>query len=232
MKQWELDGFVGKRLYRGPNMEDRGFRNVHNENMTMTGRIANNNTGSEMMNLVEMTEILVPCFGMNQIMKDGDVLVGIAGAEISVGIGMVVREKLGRIFNWSYGAGQTAHNSAKYAKTVKPDYPTIVAPKPVHAEHVLKALDAGLVVGRDLGCSPVNLAIAHAGGYEIDLDNIIERAWIELESVGCSKDELSKPSPKMSREEIIAKADEILPGIPTAKLYKASEIVTKKELEV
>ena len=108
MKQWELDGFVGKRLYRGPNMEDRGFRNVHNENMTMTGRIANNNTGSEMMNLVEMTEILVPCFGMNQIMKDGDVLVGIAGAEISVGIGMVVREKLGRIFTWSYGAGQTA----------------------------------------------------------------------------------------------------------------------------
>lgn len=232
MKQWELDGFVGKRLYRGPNMEDRGFRNVHNENMTMTGRIANNNTGSEMMNLVEMTEILVPCFGMNQIMKDGDVLVGIAGAEISVGIGMVVREKLGRIFNWSYGAGQTAHNSAKYAKTVKSDYPAIVAPKPVHAEHVLKALDAGLVVGRDLGCSPVNLAIAHAGGYEIDLDNITERAWIELESVGCSKDELSKPSPKMSREEIIAKADEILPGIPTAKLYKASEIVTKKELEV
>ncbi len=232
MKQWSLEGFAGKRLYRGPNTEDRGFRNIHNENMTMTGRIANNNTGSEMMNLVEMTEVLVPCFGMNQIMKDGDLLIGIAGGEFSVGIGMVVREKLGRIFNWSYGAGQTAHNSAKYAKTVKSDYPAVAAPKAVHAEHVLKALEAGLVVGKDLGCSPVNMAIAHAGGFEIALDNITERAWIELESVGLPRANFEKPSPKLSHDEIIAKADEILPGMSTGKLYKFSEVVNVKYLEV
>ncbi len=232
MKQWSSEGFAGKRLYRGPNATDRGFRNVHNENMTMTGRIANNNTGSEMMNLVEMTEVLVPCFGMNQIMKDGDVLVGVAGAEVSVGIGMVVREHRGRIFDWSYGAGQTAHNSGEYAKTVKSDYPAIVAPKSVHAAHVLKALDAGLVVGKDLGCSPVNLAVAHAGGYEIALDNITERAWVELESVGCKKADFEKPSPKLSKEEIIAKADEILPGMPTGKIYKSADIVNVEYLEV
>ena len=52
MTQWNSDYYAGKRLYRGPNTQDRGYRNPHNENMTMTGRIANNNTGSEMMNMV------------------------------------------------------------------------------------------------------------------------------------------------------------------------------------
>ncbi len=231
MTQWNSKYYAGKRLYRGPSTEDRGYRNVHNENMTMTGRIANNNTGSEMMNLVEMSEILVPCFGMNQIMRNGDLLIGRAGAEVSVGIGMVVREQRGRIFQWSYGAGKTAHNSGEYARTVKSDFPAVAAPKSVHAEYTLRALECGLVPGQELGCSPVVLSIAKAGGFPIAFDKIEDRAWIELESVGIHKADLEKPSTPMSREEIIAKADEILPGLPEAKLYKHSEVVEIREIE-
>ncbi len=231
MSQWNTEYYVGKRLYRGPNTEDRGYRNVHNENMTMTGRIANNNTGSEMMNMVDMTEILVPCFGMNQIMKNGDLLIGPAGPEFSVGIGMVVKEHFGRIFNWSYGAGKTAHNSGLYARTVKSDFPAVAAPKSVHAEYTLRALESGLVPGQELGCSPVVLSIAKAGGFPIALDKIEDRAWIELESVGIRKADLEKPSKPMSREEIIAKAEEILPGMAQGKLYKNSEVVEIREIE-
>ena len=83
----------------------------HNETQTITGRIANNNTGSEMMNMVDMTEVLVPAYGALEIMRDGEVLIGVAGPEISVGIGMVVYENYGRIFNRSYGAGKTIPQS-------------------------------------------------------------------------------------------------------------------------
>ena len=89
----------------------------------------NNNTGSEMMNLVDMTEILVTFLGQIEIMRGGEILVGLAGPEISVGIGMVVRERRGRIFGWNYGPGKTAHRSGIYAKTVKCDYPVICACK-------------------------------------------------------------------------------------------------------
>ena len=183
------------------------------------------------MNMVVMTEILVPRFGMNQIMKGGDLLIGTAGAEVSVGIGMVVREHRGRIFQWSYGAGKTAHNSGLYAKTVKSDFPAVAAPKSVHAEYTLRALECGLIPGQELGCSPVVLSIAHAGGFPIALDKIEDRAWIELESVGIHKAELAKPVTPLSREEIIARADEILPGLPTAKVYKNSEVVEIREIE-
>ena len=126
MKQWDaIDAYRGKQLFRGPNFEDRWPRVPHNETQTITGRIANNNTGSEMMNVIDMTEVLVPAYGALEVMKDGEVLIGVAGPEISVGIGMVVFETYGRIFNRSYGAGKTAHNSGEYAKTVKSDYPAI-----------------------------------------------------------------------------------------------------------
>ncbi|MGI6586166.1 MAG: hypothetical protein ACOX3L_09580 [Lutisporaceae bacterium] len=159
----------------------------------MSGRIANNNTGSEMMDLVEMTEILVPFLGQIEIMRDGNVLVGLAGPEISVGIGMVVRERQGRIFGWQYGAGMTAHRSGVYAKTVKSDYPAIVADKKVVAEYTIRALEAGMIPGLHIGCSPVVLSIAKAMGYPIAFDNITDRAWIELESVGISRKSLETP---------------------------------------
>ncbi|MCD8037169.1 MAG: hypothetical protein LUE88_07335 [Clostridiales bacterium] len=233
MKQWDaIDEYRGKRLFRGPNFEDRWPRVPHNETQTITGRIANNNTGSEMMNVVDMTEILVPAYGLIEIMKDGEVLIGPAGPEISVGIGMVVFETYGRIFNRSYGAGKTAHNSGLYAKTVKSDYPAIAGRKSTLAAYTIKALEIGLVPGKDLGCSPAVLSIAKALGAPIALDNIEDRAWIELESVGISRKDLEAPSEKLSKEEVIARADEIVPGISEGKLYKVADICKVYEIEL
>ena len=235
MKQWDTAYYRGRRLYRGPSAEDRIPRDPHNENMTMSGRIANNNTGSEMMNLVDMTEILVPYFGMMEIMKDEDgaVLVDAeAGPEVSVGIGMVVRERQGRIFGWQYGAGMTAHRSGVYAKTVKSDYPAVAGDKKVIAEYTIRALEAGMVPGLHIGSSPVVLSIAKAMGYPIAYDNITENAWIELESVGLSREELEKPVDPMTREEVLARADEVLPGLVNGVKYKASEICQIRYAEI
>lgn len=236
MKQWLMDEYKGRPLHRGPSAEDRGNRGPNNENMTMTGRIANNNCGSEVMNMVEMTEILAPYFGIHEIMTDGEVTIGIAGPVVSVGIGMVVSERHGRIFGGknlgAYRAGMSAHNSGKYAKTVKQDYPAIAAPKSVLAEHTLRAFDIGLVAGRDIGCSPAVLSLAKAYGKPIDLDNITERAWIELESIGITREKLEVPSNVMSREEVIAHADEIIPGMDGAKKYAVSDICEVRYVEI
>jgi len=232
MKQWDaIEAYRGKQLFRGPNFEDRWPRVPHNETQTITGRIANNNTGSEMMNVVDMTEILVPAYGALEIMRDGEVLIGVAGPEISVGIGMVVYENYGRIFNRSYGAGKTAHNSGQYAKTVKSDYPAIAGRKSTLAEYTLRALEIGLVPGQDLGCSPAVLAIARAGGFPIAYDNIEERAWVELGTVGITKEWLQEKVKPMTHEEIVAKADEIVPGITDGKLFKVSDICQVKEAQ-
>ena len=149
---------------------------------------------------------------------------------------MVVSERHGRIFGGknlgSYKAGMSAHNSGIYAKTVKSDYPAIAAPKKVLAEYSLKALDIGLVVGRDIGSSPALLMLAKAYGKPIDLDNIAPRAWIELNSVGITREMLEAPSEVMTREEIIANADKIIPGMPGAKPYKVSDICEIRYAEV
>jgi len=225
MKQWDaIDAYRGKRLFRGPNFNDRLPRVAHNETQTITGRIANNNTGSEFMNVIDMTEILVPAYGALEIMHDGEVLVGLAGPEISVGIGMVVFETYGRIFNRSYGAGLTAHNSGLYAKTVKSDYPAIAGRKKTLAEYTMRALEIGLVPGRDLGCSPAVLSVAKAIGAPIAYDKIEERAWLELGTVGITEDWLKAPSKQLTHAEVLEKADEIVPGISDGKLFKVSQI--------
>ena len=154
-----------------------------------------------------------------------------------VGIGMVVSERHGRIFGGnnlgSYKAGMTAHNSGEYAKTVKSDYPAICAPKSVLAEYTLRALDIGLVPGRDISCSPAVLMLARAYGKPIALDNIKERAWIELESVGITKAFLKEPnSSPMTREKIVANADSIIPGMPGAKKFKVSDICEIRYAEI
>lgn len=233
MKQWDaIDAYRGKRLYRGPNFEDRWPRVPHNETQTITGKIANNNTGSEVMDVVDMTEILIPAYGALEIMKDGEVLIGLSGPEVSVGIGMVVFETYGRIFNRSYGAGKTAHNSGVYAKTVKSDYPAIAGTKAVLAEYTLRALEIGLVPGRDIGCSPAVLSIAKAFGSEIAFENIEERAWVELESVGIKRSWLEEKSEPLSREEIIARADEIVPGISDGKKFMVKDITEIRFAEI
>lgn len=225
MKQWDAL-HPGKRLYRGPNRNDRFPRNILDETETITGRIANNNTGSEVLDVVNMEEILIMAPGMFQIMKEkGDVLIGIAGPEVSVGIGMIVFETNGRIFNRAYGAGQTGHNSGIYAKTVKSDYPAITAVKRDFAEYIIDALDIGLIPGRDLGCSPAVLAVAKAMGYKIDCDNIVERAWIELNSVGITRQWLEEPNEILTREELLDRADEIIPGMSDGKKFAVCDIV-------
>lgn len=224
LRQWNLN-YPGRRLYRGPTPEDKVPRTKMNENQTITGRIANNNTGSEMMDCVDMTEILTPIYGMLQIMRGtGEVLVGLAGPEFSVGIGMVVREHGGRIFDWSYGAGQTAHASGVYAKTVKRDYPVIAGTKDILAAYVLRALSAGMVVGRDISSSPANLCIAKALGAPIDFGHITEGAWVELNSLGITKEWLQEPCPKRTPEEIIAQAEDIVPGLEDGRKFRAADI--------
>ena len=223
MRQWDLL-HSGKRLYRGPSYEDMIPRAAFNETQTYTGRIANNNTGSEVMDVIDMTEILTPIFGLQEIMQDGEVTIGVAGPEISVGIGMVVRERQGRIFNWAYGAGKTAHASGVFAKTVKSDYPAIMAPKPVLAKKILEALDIGMVPGRDIACSPAILCVAKAGGYPIDLENIEDKAWVELESIGIDRAFLEAETQPISREQILADADRIIPGIVDPKTFKVADI--------
>ncbi len=224
MRQWNTEYYSGKRLHRGPTPEDRKSLLPHNENMTITGRVMNNNTGSEMMNLVEMTEILVPFLGQIAIMRKGNVLIGLVGPVVSVGIGMVVRERRGRVFAWRFGPGKTAHRSGIFAKTVKCDYPAICACKNVVAEYTIRALEAGTIPGLSISCSPVVLSVAKAMGHPIAFDNIEADAWIELESIGITRANLEKPSKPLTREEIIARADEILPGMTTGKKYKVSEI--------
>ena len=224
MRQWDSPFYRGKRLYRGPSMEDKAPRSAQNENMTISGRIANNNTGSEMMDLVAMTEILVPFFAQIQILREGTVVIGMAGPEISVGIGMVVSEERGRIFGKQYPAGATAHRSGVYARTVKSDIPAIVAPKKTVADYTIRALEIGMVPGLHIGCSPVVLSIAKAMGLPIALDNINADAWIELESVGISRASLEEKAAPLSREEVLARADEILPGMESGKTYPVSSI--------
>ena len=232
LRQWNLN-YPGRRLYRGPTAEDKIPRTKLNENQTITGRIANNNTGSEMMDCIDMTEILTPVYGMLQIMRGtGEVLVGPAGPEFSVGIGMVVREHGGRIFDWSYGAGQTAHASGVYAKTVKSDYPAIAGTKNVLAEYVLRAISAGMVVGRDIASSPANLCIAKALGAPMDYENIAENAWVELDSLGITKKWLQTPSVTYSPEDLIAHADEIIPGLEEAKKFKVADITEIRYAEL
>ncbi|MDD5922960.1 MAG: hypothetical protein PUC44_07290 [Eubacteriales bacterium] len=234
MKLWLTEPYHGRTIYKGPSTADRGARASHNENMTMTGRICNNNVGSEVMNMLEMTEILAPYFGIYQLMTGGDVYIGKAGPIVSVGIGMIVSERHGRIFGsdnlGAYKAGMTAHNSGKYAKTVKSDYPAIVAPKSVLAEYTLRALDIGLVPGLDIGCSPACIELARAYGKPVAVDNISDRAWEELESIGFTKDYVTSPRDVLTREEIIKYADEIIPGMDGAKHYAASEIIQDQEL--
>jgi hypothetical protein len=184
LKQWEM--YPGKRLFRGPNPKKKLIP-VHN--VVITGRAGNNNSATEMMNIVTMEEILLPILGQLEIMRDGNIVVGNTGEVISVGIGMTIAEKFGRIFpTRQYKAGDTAHGSGEYAKTLKRDIPIIAADKAVIAKQTIKALQFGMIPGKDIGCSPLVLSIAKAMGLEIDLDNITDRAYAELASVGITKE--------------------------------------------
>lgn len=228
LMQWEM--YRRKKLFRGPNPKKKIIP-VHN--VVITGRAGNNNSATEMMNIVTMEEILLPILGQLEIMKNGNVVVGDTGEVISVGIGMTIAEKFGRIFpTRQYKAGDTAHGSGEYAQTLKRHIPIIAADKSVIAQKTIKALKFGMVPGRHIGCSPLVLSISKAMGFEIDYDNITDRAYEELASVGITKEWLQEESVLLTEEQVIKQADEIVPGINNPKKFKASEIAVIMEIDI
>ena len=203
---------------------------VHN--VVITGRASNNNSATEMMNIVTMEEILLPVLGQFEIMRDGKVLLGMTGEVISVGIGMVVPEQYGRIVpKCQYRCGDTAHGSGEYAKTLKKHIPIICAAKPVLAKYIIQALECGMVPGRTIGGSPAVLTVAKYLHKEIDFDNITEKAYEELASVGFTKEWLHTELPQLTPEEIIARADELIPGCEDYTEYNAADLVQVKYVD-
>jgi hypothetical protein len=229
LKQWNAN-YLGRRLFRGPDVADKKIP-VHN--VAVSGRACNNNSGTEMMNLVTMEEILMPYIGQREVMTGGDLAIGMTGEIISVGIGMTVMEKFGRVFSTRrYRAGDTAHGSKEYAKTLKANIPCIVADKRIHAHYTIKALQAGLVPGRDIGCSPAVLAIARATGFPIDYGNITDSARAELDSVGFTAEWLTQKTEVLTADEALERADELVPGVVGMQKRKASELVKTRHAEI
>lgn len=221
--------YPGRKLFRGP---DPAKKLIPVHNVCMTGKAINNNSATEMMNAVTMEEMLFPILGQLQVMNEGEVVFAVTGGVMSVGIGMTVAEKFGRVFpTRQFAAGETAHNCGAYAQTLKASIPCVVAPKDILAKHILDVLEQGVIPGKHLGCAPAVLCVAHAFGSEIAIENIDDRAWLELESVGLSKQQFLKPSPRLNREEILARADEIIPGLIKPQRVKSTEYFRKIEIE-
>jgi hypothetical protein len=214
--------FPGKKLYRGP---DPAKKIIPVHNVVISGRAANNNSATEMMNIVTMEELIFPILGQLECMNHGNILVGYTGEFISVGIGMTVAEEFGRVFpHPQFPAGSTAHGSGAYAKTLKQWIPCIVCDKKVIARLTIRALECGCVPAREIGCSPVVLSIARALDSEIAYDRIQPAAQEELDSVGCTREWMHQRL-HLTKEEIIERADELLPGVGDAKKHRADEIV-------
>ncbi len=229
LKQWEKN-FPGRKLYMGP---DPNKKIIPIHNAVLTGRAGNNNSGTEMMHYINMEELLLPITGQLEIMRDGNLELGGTGGVISVGIGMVVGEEYGRIVpRRQWKCGKTAHNSQEYAQYLKSHIPIIASDKSELAKATIKALEAGMIPGRDIGASPSILSVARHMGIKPDMENIEENAFIELASIGCTKEWMTEDVEKLSVEEIIERAHEIIPGIEEPKRYKASDLVQVKYLEV
>ena len=228
LKVWK-EKYPGRTLSMGPDYTKKIIP-VHN--VVITGRASNNNSATEMMNIVTMEEILLPVLGQFEIMRDGKVLLGMTGEVISVGIGMVVPEQYGRIVpKCQYRCGDTAHGSGEYAKTLKKHIPIICAAKPVLAKYIIQALECGMVPGRTIGGSPAVLTVAKYLHKEIDFDNITEKAYEELASVGFTKEWLHTELPQLTPEEIIARADELIPGCEDYTEYNAADLVQVKYVD-
>ena len=222
--------YPGRRFCRGPNPADKLIP-VHNA--AMTGRAVNNNSGTEMMNVITMEEILLPILGQLELMRGGDVLIGPTGDHISVGIGMTVAEMYGRVFpSRQFRAGDTAHASGAYAKTLKSHIPCICASKTVLARYIVQALRLELVPGLHLGCSPAVLAVAKALGCPIQFDNITAKAREELASVGMGPEFFAAQPEPITESELLARADEIIPGAEDTTLVPAGTLIQDLQIPV
>ena len=65
------------------------------------------------------------------------------------------------------------------------------------------------------------LSVARALGSEIAFDRITPEAQAELDSVGCTSEWMHEKL-NLSKEEIIARADELIPGVESAAKHKVS----------
>jgi hypothetical protein len=217
--------FPGRKMFRGPKPSTKKIP-IHNA--VITGRVVNNNSATEMMNMLTMEEILLPILGQLQLMLDRDVLCGFTGEHISVGIGMTVAEKYGRVFPFrQFRAGDTAHASGEYSKTLKKHIPCVVAPKDVLATHIIAALQTGMLPGLHLGCSPAVIAVARALGAPIQYDAITPRAREELLSVGVDLNEPAGTTPILTPDEIIKNAAAIIPGVDKQVRVSADQLIQK-----
>lgn len=220
--------FSGKKLFIGP---DPAKKLVPLHNVSISGRVVNNNSGTEVMDCVSMEEMLVPILGQLQIMKDADILWGITGKYISVGIGCTIVEDYSRSQQFmKCKPGDTAHKSGAYAQTLKAKLPCIVAPKDVLAGYIMDAIDFGLEPAKALGCSPAVLHVAAHYGANLNIPNITQQARLELEATGINLEKLQQNTSKLSREEIIARADEIIPGVENAERISSTRVVDKVEI--
>ena len=61
-------------------------------------------------------------------------------------------------------------------------------------------------------------------GKEIAWDRITDRAWLELDSVGFTKNYFDS-LPRLTEDEILARADDLIPGMEDAVTVKAEDIV-------
>lgn len=219
---WDLL-WKGKKLYRGP-VKPEG-RGITVYNFAATGRTCNCNSGSELFDLVTMKEILLPHLGLLACYDGKKAIIGRTGDIMSVGIGMLVPETHGRITPVPMcDCGDTLHRCGEDAKLLKRWIPAIVGDKRDLVERVLRELDAGMEVCVNLSCSPVNLTITRLSGHKVDLDRITGRAWTELGSVGFTREYVESLQP-IPREELLERANELIPGIEDAMLFDTTTLV-------
>ena len=86
--------------------------------------------------------------------------------------------------------------------------------------------------GRTVGASPAVLSVARRLGAEIDMDNITDRAYEELASVGCTKEWMTEKVDILTPEEIIAQADDIIPGVVDGTKYNVPDLIKETTIEV
>lgn len=222
--------YKGKRLFRGP---DPKYKKIPLHNAAITGSACNNNSASEIINLVSMREMLFPFLGLRSLFFGEDVKVGYAGGAMSVSIGMMVPETNGRISPIPVcTAGDTLHNSGEYAQTLKATLPSVTCTKAMLVEYIARHLEVGMVPGVQISVAPSILIVAKLLGKEIAWDNITKRAWVELESIGYPKSRFDAMTERMTVEEIKARADELIPGMENAVLVHAPDVVKDCSFEV
>lgn len=227
LKAWQML-YPGYRLVKGPSPD---YKKLPVHNAVMTGKAGNNNSASEIMNLVTMREMLFPFLGLRSLFWGDDVRIGHAGPVFSVSIGMMFPERYGRISYFpTCESGNTLHNSGAFAQTLKKDLPCVTCTKKMFAGYIIRHLNCGLVPARDIACAPSILTLACCMGKEIAWERITDRAWVELDSVGFTR-EYFDSLPRLTEEEILERADELIPGMEDAVTVKAADIVLDVEIE-